>query len=137
MTDAMRRPFIEAFEGHNPRREPYTITSDGRRSSSYTSYYQPIAKRPNLKLLYNTEVQKILFDGRTAVGIDVTYGHPSTFRRRQKIFARKEIILSAGAVSTPQLLMLSVSLVPLLSRTSCSRADSRGLARLQLSLGMA
>ena len=74
----------------------------GRRSSAAQAYLRPSLKRKSLKVFSNTLVTRILIEGKRAVGIEV-------FRKgdTQKIFATKEVILCAGAISTPQILMLS------------------------------
>ncbi len=79
----------------------FTI-KDGRRSSVRAAYVDPIAARPNLTILSRCHATKInLADGR-AVSVDlIREGSKLT------VSARKEIILSAGAFGTPQLLLLS------------------------------
>ncbi len=75
---------------------------DGRRASAAVAYLQPAADRPNLTVMTNTLVERILFDGNRALGV--------LARRdgeQHTITARREVILSAGAYNTPQLLMLS------------------------------
>ncbi|KAI9668151.1 MAG: hypothetical protein M1821_000971 [Bathelium mastoideum] len=85
-----------------------TITVDpkyGTRSSSQTSFLAEVlnSQRTNLQVYHNTIATKILFDDkRTATGVAV-----STAGTAYILSARKEIILSAGAFKSPQLLMLS------------------------------
>ncbi|KAJ5139142.1 Glucose-methanol-choline oxidoreductase [Penicillium bovifimosum] len=80
---------------------------DGRRSSASVAYIHPILrgdeKRPNLTILTNAWVNKVNVEGDTVTGVDVTLqsGVKHTLR------AKKETILSAGAVDTPRLMMLS------------------------------
>lgn len=64
---------------------------------------QPARKRKNLTVLTNTHTKKIIIKNNKAVGVEVMTGKNAT----QEIFANKEIILSAGAFASPQLLMLS------------------------------
>ncbi|MGG6498183.1 UNVERIFIED_CONTAM: GMC family oxidoreductase N-terminal domain-containing protein, partial [Bacteroidetes bacterium 56_B9] len=61
------------------------------------------ARRPNLRVFTLTKAKKILFENKRATGVRVTSGGfiPYTIR------ARKEVILSAGAFQSPQLLMVS------------------------------
>ncbi|KAI1301455.1 Glucose dehydrogenase -like protein [Halotydeus destructor] len=75
----------------------------GARCSSAKAYLRPARKRPNLHVVTFSHVTKILFDkNKRAIGADfVRFGTPST------VFARREVIVSAGAVNSPQLLMLS------------------------------
>lgn len=79
--------------------------SDQSRSSSESSYIQSAlkAKNPNLKLFPGTMASKIIFDSsKKATGVEVmSGGKPFTLN------AAKEVILSAGAFQSPQLLMLS------------------------------
>ncbi|XP_054832938.1 choline dehydrogenase, mitochondrial isoform X3 [Eublepharis macularius] len=74
----------------------------GQRWSTASAYLRPALSRPNLSAEEDTLVKKILFKGTKAVGIEyVKDGGKKT------IFANKEVILSAGAINSPQLLMLS------------------------------
>ncbi|XP_077181650.1 choline dehydrogenase, mitochondrial [Paroedura picta] len=74
----------------------------GQRWSTASAYLRPALLRPNLSAEENTLVTKILFKGPKAIGIEyVKDGEKKT------IFANKEVILSAGAINSPQLLMLS------------------------------
>ncbi|NLS08848.1 choline oxidase [Nesterenkonia sp. MY13] len=77
---------------------------DGTRSSSSVSYIHPILERENFTLLTDTWVREVIFDGDRAVGVSVVN---NAFGRASTISANKEIVLSAGAIDTPKLLMLS------------------------------
>lgn len=71
--------------------------------SSATAYLNPIAQsRKNLKVVENAFVNKIVLDGRNASAIGVNHNG-----NRLTIKAKREVILSAGSVNTPQLLILS------------------------------
>lgn len=74
----------------------------GRRCSSAVAYLKPAKNRANLTILTDTQTEKVLFEDDRAVGIRVKRG--ADF---QTIRARKEVILSAGAIGSPQILMLS------------------------------
>ena len=74
----------------------------GRRASAAQAYLRPSLKRKSLKILSNTLVTRILIEGKRAVGVEIFKNGVT-----QKIFATKEVILCAGAISTPQILMLS------------------------------
>ncbi len=75
---------------------------NGRRCSSAVAYLGPAKRRPNLTILANCPATRLTFDGRRVTGVAVTHkGSPKTVR------ARKEIVLSAGAIASPQLLMVS------------------------------
>jgi choline dehydrogenase len=77
-----------------------------RRASTARTYLRPALKRPNLQLVTNALVRRILFDGKRAVGVEFARGGPrnSTIERAT---AAREVILSAGAVGSPHLLQLS------------------------------
>lgn len=80
-------------------------TKNGIRQSVYTAYLKPIiGKRKNLHILSHARVTKILISEKTrrAYGIKMIHN-----KKAYKIFANMEIILSAGAFISPQLLMLS------------------------------
>lgn len=82
---------------------PVDVTvSRGRRSSTASAYLRPARSRPNLAVLTGAHVARILFEGRRAAGLVLRKGgHEQTVR------AEREVILSAGALNSPQLLMLS------------------------------
>lgn len=78
---------------------------DGTRSSSSVSYLHPILDRDNLTILTNTWVTRLEFDdAAVCTGIQVV---DNAFGRPTRIKANREVILAAGAINTPQLLMLS------------------------------
>ncbi|XP_054155624.1 L-sorbose 1-dehydrogenase-like [Oppia nitens] len=78
------------------------IDGKGRRSSASNAYIDPNPYPHNLHILARALVTKILFEDKRAVGIQfLRHG------TEHKIFAKKEIIVSAGTINTPQLLMLS------------------------------
>jgi len=82
---------------------PYQLTiRDGRRWSAAKAYLHPAIERPNLTIESLAHVSRVLFEGTRAVGIEYV-------QKKQAIKARanREVILSGGAVNTPQLLMLS------------------------------
>jgi choline dehydrogenase-like flavoprotein len=74
----------------------------GERCSTYRAYLAPALKRPNLQVLTHALAQRVVFDGRRAVGVEVMQGG-----RRLRLGARAEVLLCAGALQTPQLLMVS------------------------------
>jgi choline dehydrogenase len=73
----------------------------GRRCGSAKSHLEPVRKRPNLKVETNTEVLKVLMEGRRATGVRVRCA--GTTRDETAC----EVILAAGAVGSPQLMELS------------------------------
>lgn len=82
--------------------------ADGTRASSSVSYLHPILQRENFTLLTDTWVREIVFDDTgevpQAVGVSVVN---NAFGRTSAVRAAKEVILSAGAIDSPKLLMLS------------------------------
>ncbi|XP_064460196.1 4-pyridoxate dehydrogenase-like isoform X2 [Ornithodoros turicata] len=76
---------------------------NGHRYSAARAFLEPIVKeRPNLHITLDSMATKIHFKGKTAVGVHFEKNGAKHFVR-----AKKEVILSAGAIASPQLLMLS------------------------------
>ena len=76
---------------------------NGERNSTAKAYLDPARPRQNLTVITDTQVQKIIFNGKEATGIS----YKTTNGAIIKVDALKEVILSAGAVGSLQLLMLS------------------------------
>jgi choline dehydrogenase len=74
---------------------------NGRRWSAARAYLHPVKRRPNLTVKCYSLVHRVLFEGKQAVGVEY-----SRAGRTHKVHA-KEVILSGGAINTPQLLQLS------------------------------
>lgn len=74
----------------------------GRRWSAARGFLKPALARPNLTLEIHAHATRLLFEGKRAVGVEILQN--GTLRR---IHARKEVILSAGAIASPKLLQLS------------------------------
>ncbi len=82
----------------------FQLTSrNGRRCSAAVAYLNPIKSRENLQIITHAQVEKVVIDGKRATG--VTYVDRSG--NKQTVTARKEVILSGGAINSPQILMLS------------------------------
>jgi len=79
-----------------------TTIHNGERASVYKYYLNPVKHRKNLNIFTNAYVEKIIFDGKKAVGIEVKIKN-----KIEKIYANKELILSAGSINSPHLLLLS------------------------------
>jgi choline dehydrogenase len=81
-----------------------------RRLSAARAYLHPVMSRPNLQVRTRAFVSRVLFQGRRAVGVEVSrgawYGGPRRGAPVDRIEAGK-VILAAGAISSPQLLQLS------------------------------
>ena len=75
------------------------------RVSSAKAFLNPAKSRKNLTVYTESQVTRILFEERRAFGVELKKGGPRG--QTGKIFARKEIILSGGAINSPQLLQLS------------------------------
>jgi choline dehydrogenase-like flavoprotein len=78
------------------------IAADGKRVSAVRAFLRPALSRPNLTLLLNTEVVKLNFKGTRCVGVKLM-----TDGAVKNIAVDKEVILSAGTINSPKLLMLS------------------------------
>ncbi|KAF4028324.1 GMC oxidoreductase [Phytophthora infestans] len=76
----------------------------GKRWSAAAGYLHPAMGRKNLTVITDTFVNKVIFEGKKAVGIEV---EDNKSKSVSQIRTAKEIILSSGAINTPQLLMLS------------------------------
>ncbi|WP_223479720.1 GMC family oxidoreductase [Oricola indica] len=81
----------------------YQVTNRaGRRSSAANCYLRPALKRSNLRVLTNAQVRRIIIENNRATGVEAdASGGRTTIR------AGREVILTAGAIGTPKLLMLS------------------------------
>lgn len=77
---------------------------NGTRASSSRSYLHPIRNRPNLHVKKYSEVTKILIDPYTKQTYGVEFTNSG---KRYNVYASREVIVSAGAINTPKLLMLS------------------------------
>ncbi|GMQ25475.1 choline dehydrogenase [Algoriphagus sp. oki45] len=113
-------PFAQAFvescteigltknEDYNGERQEgagffqFTI-QNGRRHSTAAAFLRPVLHRKNLQVFTRSAVQKILIQKDRAVGVEYVSGKSAV----SQVFAKKEVILSAGAFQSPQLLMLS------------------------------
>ncbi len=115
----MRNPLYEAFirageeagygltddyngfrqEGFGPM---HMTVKDGVRWSTANAYLRPAMQRPNLTVITDTLVHKILFEGDRAIGVRYQQG-----ARLADVFADAEVILSAGSIGSPTLLQRS------------------------------
>jgi choline dehydrogenase len=109
----------EAFEaaavaaGHKRTADPYAVedegvsrmeltVGDGERQDTARAYLHPARSRTNLRIETGARVLRVLFEGRRAVGVE--YLKDGAVRIAK---AAREIVLSGGAIASPQLLMLS------------------------------
>ena len=81
----------------------YQVTQKGgERCSAAKAYLTPHLSRPNLTVMTDAHATRILLEGKRAVGVEVRVGG-----QLQQLQASREVLLSAGALQSPQLLMLS------------------------------
>ncbi len=81
----------------------YQMTIKGaRRNSTARAFLRPAMKRPNLKVITRAQVTRVLTEGRRAVGVEYLQGG-----QRVELRCNAEVILSGGAINSPQLLQLS------------------------------
>jgi choline dehydrogenase len=111
LSEAYRRACIEAgipenddyngesFEGVGFLQQSI---SNGMRCSGWTAYLQPARHRPNLAIVTGAVATRVVFDGTRASGVEYVKDGVRTVAH-----ARSEVLLSAGAVKSPQLLELS------------------------------
>ena len=97
-------PVTTDFNGSHPEGVGfYQInTRGGWRASTANAFLHPALKRTNLELRTKSQATRVLFEGNRAVGIEYRRGG-----KLHQVRARREVILSGGAINSPQLLMLS------------------------------
>lgn len=107
--------FVDAMEELGYSRNPdfngekqdgfglYQVTQkEGKRWSVADGFLRPVLNRPNLTLHTKSLASRILFEGKRAVGIEYLQGG-----KKVQAKAKKEVLLTAGAINSPQLLLLS------------------------------
>ncbi|KAK3102139.1 hypothetical protein FSP39_009089 [Pinctada imbricata] len=77
-------------------------TKDGIRVSTASSFLKMAENRPNLYVSINSHVTKVILKKQAAVGVEMIRSN-----RKFSVYAKREVVLSAGAVGSPQILMLS------------------------------
>ncbi len=81
----------------------YQVTQrNGRRCSAAAAYLHPASDRPNLHIFTLALTNRVVFEGRRAVGVEIRRNGQTEILR-----AEREVILAAGAYNSPQILMLS------------------------------
>ncbi len=80
----------------------HVMQKDGQRCSNARGFLTPALQRPNLKVITGAHAARVLFEGKRAVGVRYLENG-----RYAEALARQEVILSAGAIGSPQLLLLS------------------------------
>ena len=102
--EEMQLPFNKDFNGDTQEGMGfYQVTQrDGRRCSTAVAYLNPAKERPNLTVISNAQAEKVLFENKRATGVAFRHG-----KEEAMVSANREVVLSAGAFQSPQLLMLS------------------------------
>ncbi len=97
-------PRTNDFNGRSQEGAGYfqLTTKNGWRMSAAEAYLRPAEKRDNVTVLTDTQAARVMFEGRRAVGVVCRTGDQT-----RNIKARRGVILSAGAIQSPHLLMLS------------------------------
>jgi choline dehydrogenase-like flavoprotein len=114
--DQMSRWFVQAVQGLG---EPFNpdfnglgqrgvgfyqfMNRHGKRSSAAYAYVSPQENNPNLQIQLHAEVHRLIIENNKAVGVEYNDKHG----KKQTVYAEREIIVTAGALITPKLLMLS------------------------------
>jgi len=100
----LQLPKTDDFNG--PKQEGvglYEVTQkDGERWSTARAFLEPAMTRPNLTVMTSAHIEKILIEGKRATGVQYRLKQQSLSVR-----ANREVILSAGAFGSPQILLLS------------------------------
>jgi choline dehydrogenase len=110
MVEGARSVGIPTFDDHNGRMMEgeggasimELRVRDGRRLSVFRSYTFPYMDRQNLTVLTHALVTRVIFEGKRATGVEITYDG-----KTRHIGVGFEVVLSLGAIQTPKLLMQS------------------------------
>jgi len=97
----------ETFEDSNGFKQDGFGTFDctidgGKRQGVAKAYLEEVKNYNNLKIQHKTNVIKIIFDGKKAIGVEIKSNN-----KIEKIYCNKEVILSAGSINSPKILQLS------------------------------
>lgn len=98
-------PFNPDYNGATQEGVGYfqLTTRKGRRCSSAVAYIHPIRKRANLRIVTRARTNRVVLQNGRAVAVEYT----DRAGQLQRIAVKGEVILSAGAIGSPQILMLS------------------------------
>ena len=97
-------PVTDDFNGADQEgcgRYDFTIRR-GKRCSASTAFLRPVRRRRNLRVATDTLALRVLVEQGRATGVEIARGG-----RVQRVHAAREVVLSAGTVNSPQILMLS------------------------------
>ncbi|MFC7517491.1 GMC family oxidoreductase [Herbaspirillum sp. GCM10030257] len=97
-------PFNEDYNGATQEGVGYfqQTASKGLRWSTAKGFLRPARRRPNLQVITRAQTMRVLFEGKKATGVE--YRHDG---RLHRVMCNKEVILSAGAIGSPQILQCS------------------------------
>jgi len=97
-------PFNEDYNGAEQEGVGYfqQTAYKGFRWSTARSFLRPAKNRPNLSVLTKAQVSRLILEGRRVTGVEYKRGN-----RLEKATARAEVVLSAGAINSPQILQCS------------------------------
>jgi choline dehydrogenase-like flavoprotein len=102
--------YAECADFTGPKPEGYGLRQGtirrGRRDSTAVGYLHPALSRPNLTLMCDTLVTRVLMESGKAIGVD-TQSRDAPGSAVQRLIARRETVIAAGAIQSPQILMLS------------------------------
>lgn len=95
---------VEDLNASDGERIGYATSTikDGRRVSAATAFLKPVLRRRNLTVRTHATVQRLVFRGGRAVGVEIVHRGTTSV-----VNARREVILSMGSLNTPKLLQLS------------------------------
>jgi choline dehydrogenase len=97
-------PYTDDFNGSHMEGAGWHHVNikDGKRQSTAITYLNPAVMRPNLTLHTNAQATRLVFDGKRCIGVEYTQkGEIKT------AYAHREVIVCAGAIESPKLLLLS------------------------------
>jgi len=98
---SLQYPACPDFNAANPEGYGFRqgLIRAGQRESTSRSLLRPAMTRPNLHVMTDAWAARLLLDGRRVIGVELTDG--------RRVMARGEVVLCAGTIQSPQLLMLS------------------------------
>ncbi|MCM5705066.1 GMC family oxidoreductase [Larsenimonas salina] len=98
-------PYVNDFNDNACEGVGYyqTTTFEGERYSTSKAYLSQVRKHPRLTVLSDTDVERVIIEGGAATGIKARHAK----KGEMTLHARREVILSAGAIGSPRILMQS------------------------------
>ena len=105
--EAAKEAGYELFEDSNGYKQEgfgtFDVTIDnGMRYGAGKAYLKEVMNKQNVKVFTNSNVQRILFKNKVAIGVEVKINN-----KIEKYFAKNEVLLSAGSINSPKILQLS------------------------------